>query len=76
MKFEINHPRSYTNVQIIVERAYAMAFERGETVFISLGDLDSLDGAGAYLTPKEAQDFALSILAELNDQGYGLDALE
>ena len=76
MKFEISHPQSYTDVQIIVERAYAMAFERGETVFISFADLNSLDGAAAYFTPKEAQDFALSILAELNDQGYGLDAQE
>lgn len=76
MRFEIWHPESLTNVQLTVERAYAGAFERGETVFIALVELDSLDGAGAYLTPKEAQDFALSILAELNDQGYGLDALE
>ena len=76
MKFEIRHVKTHTAVEVTVERAYVMAFERGETVFVDFTDLDSGEYVSGYFTPKEAQDFALSILAELNDQGYGLDTPE
>lgn len=68
------HFKVDTDLDITVERATQYEFSRGTTVFIAF--TDTLFTVAGHFTPKEAQDFALSILAELNDQGYGLDALE